>query len=134
MMCRIQIRRLLCMWVLVAIIVSVPAAADTQVVSDADLQKEIVAASQLRQQNLETVKGFVTSERAQKAIKSARLDVEQVKNAVSMLDDKELAQLASRAEKAQADFAAGRLSDHDLVLIILGIVALIVIIVLVRVL
>jgi hypothetical protein len=133
-MCRSQLRRLLCMCVFVAIMSTMPIAADTHVVSDADLQKEIVSASQLRQHNLQTVKGFVTSERAQKALKSARIDVEQVKNAVSMLDDEELAQLASRAEKAQVDFAAGRLSDHDLVLIILGIVALIVIIVLVRVL
>jgi hypothetical protein len=35
------------------------------------------------------------------------MDPEQVKNAVSTLDDAELAQLTSRVHKAQADFAAG---------------------------
>jgi hypothetical protein len=43
-----------------------------------------------------------------------------------------LAQLASRAGKAQADFAAGHLSDRDLIIILLAVVALILIIVAVR--
>jgi hypothetical protein len=55
-----------------------------------------------------------------------------VKNAVSRLNDEELAQLAARASKAQADFAAGRLSDRDLIIILLAVVALILIIVAVR--
>jgi hypothetical protein len=48
------------------------------------------------------------------------------------LSDAELAQLASRADKAQADFVAGTLSDRDLLLIILGIAALVLIIIAVR--
>jgi hypothetical protein len=55
-----------------------------------------------------------------------------VKNAVSQLSDQDLAQLASRASKAQADFAAGSLSDRDLIIIILAVVALVLIIVAVR--
>ena len=42
------------------------------------------------------------------------------------------AQLASRAEKAQADFAAGNLSDRDLLIIVLAVAALVLIIVAVR--
>jgi hypothetical protein len=49
-----------------------------------------------------------------------------------MLSDQELAQLASRAQRAQAEFAAGRLSDRDLLILILGIAALVLIIVAVR--
>jgi hypothetical protein len=60
------------------------------------------------------------------------MDPAQVKTAVSTLSDQELAQLASRAEKAQADFAAGRLSDRDLIIILIAIAALILIIVAVR--
>jgi hypothetical protein len=48
------------------------------------------------------------------------------------LSDQDLAQLSSRAQKAQADFAAGNLSDRDLILIILGIAVLVLIIVAVR--
>jgi hypothetical protein len=74
----------------------------------------------------------VSSPTAEKALKSAHVDGQQVKNAVSRLSDQELAQLAARASKAQADFAAGSLSDRDLIIILLAVVALILIIVAVR--
>jgi hypothetical protein len=65
-------------------------------------------------------------------LKAAHTDPEQVKKAVASLSDTELAQLASRAQKAQADFAAGHLSDRDLIIILVVIAALILIIVAVR--
>jgi hypothetical protein len=40
---------------------------------------------------------------------------------VQTLSDEELARLASGADKAQADFAAGRLEDRDLLIIIVAI-------------
>ena len=46
--------------------------------------------------------------------------------------DQELARLASRADKAQADFAAGRLEDRDLLIIVVAIAALVLLIVAVR--
>ncbi len=102
------------------------------IVNSSDLQKEIVKTSQTRQNNLQTVQQFLSSSRAEKALKSAQMDPVQVKTAVSSLNDQDLAQLAARADKAQADFAAGRLSDRDILLIILGIAALVLIIVAVR--
>ncbi len=106
--------------------------AQTHVVSPADLQREALTATQARQQNLQKVKQFFSSEKAQNALKSAHMDPERVKTAVSTLSDAELARLASRAQTAQADFAAGTLSDRDLILIIVAIAALILIIVAVR--
>lgn len=106
--------------------------AQTHVVSPADLQKEVLAATQARQRNLETVRQFLSSPRAERALKSAQVDAVRVKTGVSTLSDQEVAKLASRANQAQADFAAGDLSDRDLILIILGIAALILIIVAVR--
>jgi hypothetical protein len=106
--------------------------AQSHVVSPADLQKAVLTASQTRQHNLAKVKEFFSSERAQQALKSAYMDPAQVKTAVSTLNDAELAQLASRADKAQADFAAGRLSDRDLIIILVAIAALILISVAVR--
>ena len=108
---------------------SLMAQAAAHVVSPADLQKAAVTATQARQQNLETVKEFFSSSQAQKALKAAHMDPEQVKNAVSSLSDAEVAQLASRVHKAQADFAAGTLSDRDLIIILVAIAALILIIV-----
>jgi hypothetical protein len=107
-------------------------AAQAHVVSPADLQKETMAASQARQSNLQTVTQFLSSQRAQKALRSAHMDPAQVKTAVSTLSDQELAQLASRSAKAQADFAAGRLEDRDLLIIIVAIAALVLIVVAVR--
>jgi hypothetical protein len=102
------------------------------VVSPADLQREAVAASQVRQHNLDSVQRLLSTPAAEKALKSAKMDTQQVKTAVSTLSDQELAQLAARADKAQADFAAGDLSERDLILIILGIAVLVLIIVAVR--
>lgn len=108
------------------------AAAPSHVVSPADLQKAAVVATQTREHNLQTVQTFLSSDRAVSAMKTAHMDPQQVKNAVSNLNDAELAKLAARADKAQTDFAAGDLSDRDLIWIIVGIAALILIIVAVR--
>jgi hypothetical protein len=108
------------------------AQAAEHVVSPSELQKAAVDASRIRQQNLDTLKEFFSSERAQRALKAAHTDPEQVKKAVASLSDAELAQLASRAQKAQADFAAGHLSDRDLIIILVIIAGLILIIVAVR--
>jgi hypothetical protein len=104
----------------------------THLVSPSDLQQAAVKASTARQQNRDAVQQFVSSEAAQKALRSAHMDPQQVKNAVSTLDDAELAQLASRVQKAQTDFAAGTLSDRDLIIIIVAVAVLILIIVAVR--
>ena len=111
---------------------SLLAQASTHIVSPSDLHQAAFSGSQVRQQNLANVRQFLSSDRATKALQSAHMDTTQVKNAVSSLSDAELAQLASRAQLTQADFAAGRLGDRDLLLIILAIAALVLIIVAVR--
>lgn len=106
--------------------------AQSHVVSPAELQSATIAATQARARNIDTLRAFVSSPAAEKALKSSHIDSQKVKNAVSQLSDQDLAQLASRASKAQADFAAGSLSDRDLIIIILAVVALVLIIVAVR--
>jgi hypothetical protein len=119
---------------MLAVVFMIPqdALAQSHVVSPTELQSAAVASTQARQHNLETLQQFVSSPAAEKALQSAHLDAQQVKNAVSRLDDQELAQLASRASKANSDFAAGTLSDRDLIIILVAIAALILIIVAVR--
>jgi hypothetical protein len=106
--------------------------AQAHIVSPGDLQKATVAATQVRQRNMETVRNLLSTVAAEKAMRSAHIQPEQVQRGVSSLSDQELAQLASRAEKAQADFAAGTLSDRDLLIIVLAVAALVLIIVAVR--
>jgi hypothetical protein len=105
---------------------------NAHVVSPSDLQQAVVQASTVRQQNVDQVRQFFSSQKAEKALRSAHMNPERVKAAVSTLDDAELAQLASRVQKTQANFAAGTLSDRDLIIILVAIAALILIIVAVR--
>jgi CHASE3 domain sensor protein len=62
----------------------------------------------------------------------AHINYQQVQTAVRSLSDEDLARVASRANQAQKDFAAGAFSDRDLILIILAIAILVLIIVAVR--
>jgi hypothetical protein len=111
---------------------SVLAQAAEHVVTPAEMHKVTVDASQARQENLNTVKEFVSSEKARQALRSSGMRPEQIKNAVASLSDAELAQLAAKVQTTQADFAAGKMSDHDLIIILIAIAALILIIVAVR--
>ncbi len=108
------------------------AEAASHVVTPSELQQAVLKASTARQQNRDEVQQFFSSDKAQKALQAAHINPEQVKNAVSTLDDAELAQLASRVQKTQTEFAAGTLSDRDLIIILVAIAALILIIVAVR--
>ena len=98
-------------------------------VSPSEMTRTAAEASHQRQQNLETLNQALSSPKVQKALESAHVNPQQVKDAVSGLSDQELAQLASRADKAQKDFSAGTISNHDLLIILVGIAALILIIV-----
>ena len=119
-------------FLVVTIGVSGSLSAQTHVVSPADLQKETAATSSARRHNLDTVNGFLSSPKVEELLGKARIDSGPLKTAAATLNDEELARLAARSEKVQADFAAGRLSDRDLIIILIGIAALILIIVAVR--
>ena len=106
--------------------------AQSHVVSSTDLQQQLMSATQQRQENIAKVQGLLLSKQGEQALKIMHANGEQVKGAISRLDDAELARLAARADKSQADFAAGTLSDRDLIIIILAILALVLIIVAVR--
>jgi lipoate-protein ligase A len=106
--------------------------AQTHVVNQADIQKELVNTAQKRQKNLEKTKRLFSSDETRKALEAAKISPEKVDAAVSTLSDEELARLASRADKLDQDFAAGRLSDRDLLIVLVGIAALVLIIVAVR--
>jgi hypothetical protein len=108
------------------------ALAQNHVVSPVELQRDVAASSASRQKNVAQVEGFLSSEEAQRAMKSAHVNYQEVKNAVRQLSNEDLAQLSARSEKAQKDFAAGTLSDRDLLIIIVAIAVIVLIIVAVR--
>jgi hypothetical protein len=97
------------------------------VVSLSDLNKDAARTALTRQSNEEAVRTLLSSDQAQKAMKSANLDFQKVDTAVGQLSDEDLAKLAERSRQVQRDFAAGRISDRDLlwiILIALGIIVL----------
>jgi len=96
------------------------------VVSLSDLNKDAARPAQTRQSNEEAVRTLLSSDQAQKAMKSANLDYQKVDKAVGRLSDEDLARLAQRSRQAQSDFAAGRISDRDMLWIILIAVGIIV--------
>jgi hypothetical protein len=98
------------------------------VVPPTDIHKELVNAAEVRRQNREKVNELFSSKAGQKALKGAGMDSGQVKTAVAMLSDAELAQLAARSDKLREDFAAGKISNRDL-LIIIAVIAVIILIV-----
>ena len=96
------------------------------VVSLNDLNKDAARPAQTRQANEEAVRTLLSSDQGQKALKSAHLDYEKVDKAVGQLSDEDLARLAERSRQAQRDFAAGTLSDRDLLWIIVIALAIVV--------
>jgi len=100
-----------------------------QVISPADIHKELVNATERRAQNREKVQELFSSKDAQKALKGAGIDPGRVRNAVAMLNDAELAQLAARSDKLREDFAAGAFTNRELLIIIVVIAVIILIIV-----
>ena len=106
----------------------IPARAQEQqhVVSLSELSKDAARPAQTRQANEEAVRTLLSSDQGQKALKSAKLDYQKVDKAVGQLSDEDLANLAERSRQARTDFAAGRISDRDLLWIILIALAIIV--------
>ena len=98
------------------------------VVSLNDLNKDATQAAQTRRSDEEAVRALLSSEQGQKALKSAHLDYERVDKAVGQLSDEDLAKLAQRSRQARDDFAAGRLSNGAIILIVALIAATIILV------
>jgi hypothetical protein len=103
--------------------------AETHLVTPTEMQSELLKASQRREHNQKAVQELLSSDAGEKALRSVHADQVQVTRAVSNLSDGELARLAERAQQAQSDFAAGRLSKEALLIVAIAVVVVIVIVV-----
>lgn len=120
---------LLCLFLVPTLRAQQPArsADDAHVVSPTQLQEQVQSASAERQKNVETLTQFLSSPSAVQAMKSHQIDPAKVTSAIPNLSDAELAELSARATHAQQAFAAGRLDNNTLLIIILVLVAVILI-------
>ena len=107
-------------------------AQDSHVVPLTELHQAAAAATNSRQANLDKVQQFFATDAAANALRSVGIDGEQVKTAVPMLGDEELARLAARAGQAQADFSAGALSNLHLTYIVIALATAVIILVILK--
>src|SRR6266481_6112015 len=101
-------------------------------VSPDQLRNDVRQSAATRQANEAAVREMFASEAGREALKSAGMDYQKVDQAISQVNDQDLARMAERSREVQKDFAAGRMSDRDLIIILLVAVALILIIIAVR--
>lgn len=101
--------------------VSLPARAeaDGHIVSNHALQQQMQSQAATRQQNIQTVTRFFSTPLARHAMKMEHVDPSQVTKAIPTLSNSELANLSSRANQANQQFAAGNLSQNQMLLLII---------------
>jgi hypothetical protein len=92
---------------------------DRHVVSLNDLVKDSAVPVEVRQTNEAAVRHLFSSEIGRKALESSKVDYSKVDKAVSQLSDDDVAKLAARSRQVEHDFAAGSLSDRDLLVIVI---------------
>lgn len=114
----------------------VPANAQEQkgdhAVTPGQLRQDVQKAADTRQANEAEVRKMFASDQAKDALKSAGVDYKQVDRAISQVNDEDLARMAQRSQEVNKNFAAGRLDDRDLLIILLVAVAIILIVVAAR--
>jgi len=93
------------------------------------MQDQLTHSTADRQKNIDTIKTFLSSPIADKAIRDAHYDPEEVRRAIPTLSDQELADLAARSNQVQQQFVAGRLTGTELALIAVAFVVIIVVII-----
>lgn len=106
--------------------------AQDHVVATQELHQAASRAAAARSSDEATIRQVLSSEAGQKALKSAHIEYQQVDKAISQLSDEDAASMAARSREVQKDFAAGHLTDRDLLIILLVAAGIILIAVAVR--
>jgi preprotein translocase subunit SecF len=101
-------------------------------VSQQELRQDLQNAAEARAANEAAVRQLLSTDAAQKIMKSSNIQYTKVDQAVSQLNDQDLARMAQRSREIQKDFAAGTLTNRDLIILLLIFAGLILIIVAVR--
>ena len=107
-------------------------AAETHVVPLTELHARTVSASDGRESDLAKLDQFFSTGAARQALHSVKLDGAQIHQAVALLSAEELARLASRTDKIQADLAAGALTNQQLTYIVIALGTAVLVLILVK--
>jgi CHASE3 domain sensor protein len=96
------------------------------VVSVDELKSDAAKPSQTRADNEAEVRHLLQTEAGQEALKQAKVDYSKVDKAISQLSDDDLANVAQKSRQADADFAAGGLSQTLIIVIVLIVILIVV--------
>ena len=118
--------------VALTLIMSQVAYAQGPVVSKDELKQALVNSAKTREENLDQVRTFFSSDLSRNALKTAHIDSERVQKAVSSLDENELAKLAEQTRHVQKDIAAGALTNQQITYILIAIGTAVIVLILVR--
>ncbi len=105
--------------------------AQSSIVQPSELKNALQKASSTRERNLAQVRSFFSSEPVREALSKTTMKPEQLKEAVASLSPEELAKLAQKTQKLQADFAAGSLNNQDLTYIVIALAAAVLVLIVV---
>ena len=105
---RRAISRTLLPVVVLAAVLPLDLLAQDHVVTEGDLRAEIRNSAGEREANVAKIQQFLSSDAAQQALRSMKLDPARIQNAVPLLSAEELASLAARVD--HENFAAGGLT------------------------
>jgi hypothetical protein len=95
------------------------------------LHERSVAATEIRQKDLQQLDRFFSSEPVSKTLRAGKLNGEHLRQAVALLDNDELSRLAERSRQVQSDFTAGALTNQELTYIVIALATAVVILVIV---
>lgn len=101
------------------------------VVPLAELHRDAVEAARQREANLVKLDRFFSSSRAAAALKAMNMSGDEIRHAVAMLSDSEIASLSERAASTEASFAGGALNNQQLTYIIIALATAVLILVIV---
>ena len=107
-------------------------AAETHVVPLTELHARTVSAGDARQSDLAKLDQFFSADPARQALQSVKVDGAQIHQAVALLSTGELARLASRTDKIQADLAAGALTNQQLTYIVIALATAVLVLIIVK--
>jgi hypothetical protein len=85
-----------------------------------ELKQALIHSAETRKENLVQVRSFFSSDMAQKAFATAKLDSGRIDKAVATLNADELARLADQTRQIQKDFAAGALTNQQITYILIA--------------
>jgi hypothetical protein len=125
------VRASLVLSLVIALVVPQMLQAQSQIVQSSELAAAIQKAAASRRTNLEQVRSFFSSKPVRAALSKSTMTPEGIDKAAVSLSDEDLAKLAQKTQKIQADFAAGAMSNQDLTYVVIALGAAVLVLVIV---